>query len=91
MDNSHPELEDMSRLYQLGVTEKTEKELIAMKNLGFYVLNSEQRIKDDPKIFKADALKSAEPYQGTSKTQREFDNIDSEVEDPLNDKKMSLL
>jgi len=92
LDTSDPEMTDISNLYQLGINERVEQELLAMKTKGFFVLNSKQRIEDNPDIFKKDLVtKEVTSNKFTFKKQRDFDNIDSEIDDPLSEINLGLL
>lgn len=90
LDASDPEMTDISNLYQLNVDERVEKELLAMKSNGYFALNSKQRIESNPDMFKKD-LVTKESEKFAFKKQREFDSIDTEIDDPLSEKDLGLL
>ena len=83
LDASQPILCDNEDLYNLGVNQKTVDELIQMKTVGYYALNTKDYVQSNPDIFNADNFNEPEPETTEQFTVRSFENIEGVFDNPL--------
>ena len=52
IDEPRPELAPFSAIYEIGVTERISKDLLALKEVGYYCVHPYESAKGDPDLFK---------------------------------------
>lgn len=57
LDNSNPEICSIEELYSMGYTDKILDDIVKMKNVGYYSLNTKEYIDSVPDLFKRDLVK----------------------------------
>lgn len=88
LDNSKPEICAVEDIYEMGYTEKMVQDVVTMKNVGYYALNTKEYIDKYPDLFNTDLLKveksrEEQQYSNAKESKRKFDDYSNVFEVPL--------
>lgn len=88
LDKSNPDMCSVEDIYAMGYTDKIISNIVTMKNVGYYSLNTKEYIESTPDLFKRDLLKEEisekkNEINNAMKPKRNFDDYSDIFKIPI--------